>query len=326
GGGSGRSREVGLSSNIPSVTTEDVGPPEENKRVGGMLFVNERHFRTPNSEAEAFRDGRTEEVDRDTRSRAFSWCRDFLAGSWKTVEERDFQISIVIICSTCVVCLTMCPLSQMNLASCSSYGAILQGVDSLVLESVMFAILAERTLGPKLYGIFPQGRLEQYFPNTRMRTDQLPDPAISAEIATKVACFHEMSMPFNKEPSWLFGTIDKPPDEINITNTQTNVIAFTSLIARRKILLLWKSPLPPSFKMWLSDTMSLLNALLAETKSPVVFCHNDVTEGNILILEDKDPNTTDRLMLIDFEYSSYNYRGFDFGNHFCEWMYDYTYN
>ncbi|KAF3854434.1 hypothetical protein F7725_022489 [Dissostichus mawsoni] len=50
----------------------------------------------------------------------------------------------------------------------------------------------------------------------------------------------------------------RPPDEINITNTQTNVIAFTSLIARRKILLLWKSPLPPSFKMWLSDTMSLL--------------------------------------------------------------------
>lgn len=44
------------------------------------------------------------------------------------------------------------------------YGAILQGVDSLVLESVMFAILAERTLGPKLYGIFPEGRLEQYLP------------------------------------------------------------------------------------------------------------------------------------------------------------------
>lgn len=26
----------------------------------------------------------------------------------------------------------------------------------------MFAILAERTLGPKLYGIFPEGRLEQF--------------------------------------------------------------------------------------------------------------------------------------------------------------------
>lgn len=41
---------------------------------------------------------------------------------------------------------------------------LVQGVDSLVLESVMFAILAERTLGPKLYGIFPEGRLEQYIP------------------------------------------------------------------------------------------------------------------------------------------------------------------
>lgn len=34
----------------------------------------------------------------------------------------------------------------------------------MILESVMFAILAERQLGPKLYGIFPQGRLEQYVP------------------------------------------------------------------------------------------------------------------------------------------------------------------
>lgn len=37
----------------------------------------------------------------------------------------------------------------------------------MVLESVMFAILAERELGPKLYGIFPQGRLEQYVPVSR---------------------------------------------------------------------------------------------------------------------------------------------------------------
>lgn len=42
-----------------------------------------------------------------------------------------------------------------------------------------------------------------------MLTDQLSDPSISAEIATKVARFHEMVMPFNKEPKWLFGTIDR---------------------------------------------------------------------------------------------------------------------
>lgn len=31
-----------------------------------------------------------------------------------------------------------------------------------------------------------------------------------------------------------------------------------------------------------------------------------------------------KLVLIDFEYCAYNYRGFDIANHFQEWCYDYT--
>lgn len=31
-----------------------------------------------------------------------------------------------------------------------------------------------------------------------------------------------------------------------------------------------------------------------------------------------------KLVLIDFEYCAYNYRGFDIANHFQEWSYDYT--
>lgn len=94
-----------LSNNIPTIIAEDAGPPVEKKRVGSSLVVNERNLKTPSplfgancdddSEAESFRDGRTEEVDRDTRSRAFVWCRDFLSGSWKTIQADDFQISIV---------------------------------------------------------------------------------------------------------------------------------------------------------------------------------------------------------------------------------------
>lgn len=54
------------------------------------------------------------------------------------------------------------PLAPCDLAP--SLSVFLKGVDSLVLESVMFAILAERSLGPQLYGVFPEGRLEQYIP------------------------------------------------------------------------------------------------------------------------------------------------------------------
>ena len=69
-----------------------------------LLHPNVSNLRAPSplgsngdddSEAESYRDGRTEEVDKETRDRAFAWCRDFLSGSWKTIPESDFQISIV---------------------------------------------------------------------------------------------------------------------------------------------------------------------------------------------------------------------------------------
>ncbi|XP_014826630.1 PREDICTED: choline/ethanolamine kinase [Poecilia mexicana] len=313
------------SSNISSHTLspEGVCPSGERMRVVASLLASERHLRTPSpqvdddSEAESFRDGRSEEVDRDTKSRAFLWCRDFLSGSWKTVQEADFQISIVsgglsnLLYLCCLPDHVPCLGEEPRQVLLRVYGAILQGVDSLVLESVMFAILAERTLGPKLYGIFPEGRLEQYLPNTRMLTEQLSDPVISSEIATKLARFHGMVMPFNKEPKWLFGTIDKYMDEV----MKINFVRETHVKKYNKLM---QFDLPAELKS--------LRSLLAATPSPVVFCHNDVQEGNILILEDRDHTLTEKLMLIDFEYSSYNYRGFDFGNHFCEWTYDYTWN
>nr|XP_020469891.1 choline/ethanolamine kinase-like isoform X2 [Monopterus albus] len=314
-----------LLSIIPTVSTKHTDITAARKQVGSTLVLS-RNTNTPSpfsgancdddSEAESFQDGRTEDVDRDTRCRAFVWCRDFLAGSWKTIQEDDFQISIVSggLSNLLYLCSlpehVQCVGEEPRQVLLRVYGAILQGVDSLVLESVMFAILAERTLGPKLYGIFPEGRLEQYLPNSRMHTDQLSDPAISAEIATKLAHYHNMLMPFNKEPKWLFGTIDKYMNQVM-------KLSFVREAHLKKYKRLMKLDLPAELES--------LRALLAATPSPVVFCHNDVQEGNILMLDDRDQTSRQRLMLIDFEYSSYNYRGFDLGNHFCEWMYDYTY-
>lgn len=61
-------------------------------------------------------------------------------------------------------------------------------------------------------------------------------------------------------------------------------------------------------------------------KSPVVFCHNDLQEGNILLRLDNQESRVSQpeLVVIDFEFCSYNYRGFDFANHMCEWLYDYS--
>ncbi|XP_071362924.1 choline kinase alpha isoform X1 [Trachinotus anak] len=253
--------------------------------------------------------------DLDTQRKAYLWCREFLHGAWKSLAEDDFHVTIIRggLSNKLFLCSLPDSLDTVGDEPRSVllrlYGAILQGAEAMVLESVMFAILAERELGPKLYGIFPQGRLEQYVPSRKLDTCELSDPSISAEVAEKMAKFHLMRMPFNKEPKWLFGTMDKYLNQVMRLN-------FTRESHLRRFNRMLSYNLP--------QEMDILKSLLESTHSPVVFCHNDCQEGNILLLKDRQTSDKQKLMLIDFEYSSYNYRGFDIGNHFCEWMYDYN--
>ncbi|XP_070827806.1 choline kinase alpha isoform X2 [Chaetodon trifascialis] len=256
-----------------------------------------------------------DQPDLDTRRKAYLWCREFLHGAWKSLSEEDFHITIIRGGLSNKLFLCSLPDSQDTVGDeprtilLRLYGAILQGAEAMVLESVMFAILAERELGPKLYGIFPQGRLEQYVPSRKLDTCELSDPSISAEVAEKMAKFHGMRMPFNKEPKWLFGTMDKYLSQVMRLN-------FTRESHLRRFNRLLSYNLP--------QEMDMLKSLLEATHSPVVFCHNDCQEGNVLLLKGHQSSDKPKLMLIDFEYSSYNYRGFDIGNHFCEWIYDYN--
>lgn len=258
-----------------------------------------------------------EQPEPRTRRRAYLWCKEFLPGAWRGLREDQFHISVIR--GGLSNMLFQCSLPD-SIASVGDeprkvllrlYGAILKmGAEAMVLESVMFAILAERSLGPKLFGIFPQGRLEQFIPSRRLDTEELRLPDISAEIAEKMATFHGMKMPFNKEPKWLFGTMEKYLNQVLRLK-----FSREARVQQLHKILSYNLPLE----------LENLRSLLQYTRSPVVFCHNDCQEGNILLLEGQENSERRKLMLIDFEYSSYNYRGFDIGNHFCEWMYDYTY-
>lgn len=53
----------------------------------------------------------------------------------------------------------------------------------------------------------------------------------------------------------LFGVLPNQPD---LTSYQTNAVAFSSLLARRLILLKWKDVQPPSFIQWVREVMMCL--------------------------------------------------------------------
>lgn len=42
-----------------------------------------------------------------------------------------------------------------------------QAIETMLTDTVVFTLLSERKLGPKLHGIFPGGRIEQYIPVSR---------------------------------------------------------------------------------------------------------------------------------------------------------------
>ena len=63
--------------------------------------------------------------------------------------------------------------------------------------------------------------------------------------------------------------------------------------------------------------MDACEAACGALRSPVVYCHNDLLAPNVLLSTSEA--APGELYLIDFEYGSYNYRGFDLGNHFNEW-------
>lgn len=57
--------------------------------------------------------------------------------------------------------------------------------------------------------------------------------------------------------------------------------------------------------------------------------HDDLDNTRDSLLSDQsqcfsDASNEPELMIIDFEYCAYNYRGFDLANHFIEWTIDYT--
>lgn len=175
----------------------------------------------------------------------------------------------------------------------------------MLTESVVFTLLSERKLGPKLHGIFPGGRIEQYipvnkplnssqkisqtdknlllFPKARaLTTSELSDPKISLKIAEKMAAIHSLDIPVSKEPDWLWNTMNRWLKSVETTletfrKDRTN---GNKRIDGDEIIT----------DLNLRVEVEWLKSVIDREDHPVVFSHNDLQEGNILLREDFSPS------------------------------------
>ncbi|RHY35140.1 hypothetical protein DYB32_000372 [Aphanomyces invadans] len=164
-------------------------------------------------------------------------------------------------------------------------------------------ISQQSDLGIGLLGEFQNGRLERMIEGRTCTAADIRRPDFSAKIAAKMAVFHTTQVDIDRKPR-IVPSIHKLFKDAKAAYASNHRQFDQDAMAR---------------------DIEALDVLLATVDSPVVFCHNDLQYGNIMVSAAKDASGGEEgeAVLIDFEYSHYNPRGYDVGNHFTEWCYNY---
>uniref|UniRef100_A0A6G1SFD7 Choline/ethanolamine kinase n=1 Tax=Aceria tosichella TaxID=561515 RepID=A0A6G1SFD7_9ACAR len=265
----------------------------------------------------------TNGTDNELRNRAHKICCDYLGGAWTTISPRD--MSFAPISGGMSNQLFCCSLpDQIKLANGEPSQALLRLYGDrncdMTLQVQIFELLSKKDLGPKLYGSFDDGRLEEFLPASSLTCDELMNCDISSIIARKLATVHSLNVPhmeFNN--TWLMDRFYEWLGFINEHKKQVDhYISRTITEQASKVA---KKLLSIDFE----KEINFLKQVFDGTRSPIVFSHNDLHQGNILLAKPSRRRSVldKRVILIDFEYCSYNYRAYDIANHFCEWCFEY---
>lgn len=180
-----------------------------------------------------------------------------------------------------------------------------QGTSALVDRERELAVL-QSVDDDLVVGAFSNGVVLAFKPGTCLRPHQIDDELMQSRIGAAMCRLHQ-----------------RPPPNAAIHSASDGAQEFW------RTLFSWIHDLNerlPDFSYELPDGTRITGAqLLAEaeetkayfdtrTDLPVVLCHNDLNAENC-IFDETDGTVT----FVDFEYTCSNYRGFDIGNHFCEY-------
>lgn len=164
--------------------------------------------------------------------------------------------------------------------------------------------------GVRLYGIFPTGRLEEFVYGHCLTQFESEDPVIRSQVARSYARFHSMSLPCDKS-------------RMSFLN-ETMARLFEEERGSDKMLMMTKDT-----KFAMSEHFDLAIILqtalkrLHDMNGKKCWCVIDPQFGNVMVRDEPLPNE-EKVVLIDFEYTTYHYRAFDIGGHFLEKMLDWN--
>ncbi|KAI7735721.1 hypothetical protein M8C21_030649 [Ambrosia artemisiifolia] len=131
--------------------------------------------------------------------------------------------------------------------------------------------LSAAGFGPKLLGTFENGMVQSFIHARTLDASDMRKPKLAAEIAKQLKSFHQVDIPGSKEPQlWndIFKFLKKASNLTYDDCKQQNVY--------NKI----------SFKEVETELIKL-KELTGQLEAPVVFAHNDLLSGNLMLNDDE---------------------------------------
>ncbi|KAG6332712.1 hypothetical protein ID866_6382, partial [Astraeus odoratus] len=202
--------------------------------------------------------------------------------------------------------------------------------DSLISRSrelhTLHILSSRYHLGPRIYGTFTNGRIEEYFDSITLVPSELRDTTISRWIGIRMAELHSVRISAVEGPlavssqegkSWEIGVKKNVKTWLPVAY---QVLAHPNMSAQDRATLDAFSQQWSRYMRWISHVEK------AEGPSRRVFAHNDTQYGNLLRLTGTLPEGTPdhrQIVVVDFEYAAPNPLAFDIANHFHEWTADY---
>ncbi|OQR98358.1 ethanolamine kinase [Thraustotheca clavata] len=205
------------------------------------------------------------------------------------------------------------------------------------VDNENFADLSRRGFAPTYFGRFTNGRVEGWVDGSALEPHQMSETTpynLLSLIPKELGKMHAMEVDMDTSPC-LWKKIQQFEDlaskivfedpikrdglEKLQLSVQYQIFKQEYLKHTIKQRVQWLQSVLPSHKN--NHGKDLMNRFRGSQVAKLaysflhdsVFSHNDLLSGNILF----NPSWG-RVQIIDYEYGSYNYRGFDFGNHFCE--------
>ena len=189
--------------------------------------------------------------------------------------------------------------------------------DNLVLSSAQQAIvhweMSRRGWGPKIFGFFSGGRLEEYIDSHTLTAAESMLPTIRRDVARSYARLHSLQIPLRKDGFKLVVEQFSQSSKTKREQVIRDLRAVDHPSAREYATIFevtdWAQELH-----WVSELFESHNC-----KKTVI--HVDANHLNIFV---KNYKSDCQVVLIDYETVSFSYRGFDIGGHFNERMYCYS--